>query len=100
MNWLVTTRQLEADYVHRLYDLVRKLEARDEKIRSLHRNSDKLMKDNLVREQKDDEILKQVRTWIKKNKLPSKQEVKDHSEELKVYYQNFETLKLEKDVLY
>ena len=90
----------EADYIHRLYDLVRKLEAEDEKIRSLHSNSDKLTKDNLVKEQKDDEILKQVRTWIKNNKLPSKQEIKDQPEELKVYFQNFEILTLEKDVLY
>ena len=90
----------EAGYIHRLYEFVKKLEADDKMIRSLHRNSDKLTRDNLVREQKDDQILEQVRTWVKEKKLPSKQEVKDQPEELKVYYQNFEALKLEKDVLY
>ena len=90
----------EAGYVHKLYTLVKKLEKNDEKIRNLHRNSDKLTKDNIVREQKDDEILGQVRKWIKQNKLPSKQELKDQPEELKVYYQNFEALQMEKGVLY
>ena len=90
----------EAGYIHRLYNTVEKLEEEDEQIRNLHRNSDKLIKDNIVKEQKDDEILGQVRKWIKKNKLPTKQEIRDQPEELKVYYQNFEALKLEKEVLY
>ena len=90
----------EEGYVHRIYTLVRQLEKNDEKIRSLHRNSDKLTRDNLVREQKDDEILGQVRKWIEQNKLPSKQEIKDQPEELKIYYQNFESMKIEKGVMY
>ena len=90
----------EAGYIHRLYCLVKKLEDDDEQIKNLHRTGDKLMKDNIVREQKDDSILREVRKWIKKNKLPTKQEIRDQPEELKVYHQNFEVLKVEKDVLY
>ena len=55
----------EAGYIHRLYEFVKKLEADDKMIRSLHRNSDKLTRDNLVREHKDDQTLEQVRRWIK-----------------------------------
>ena len=90
----------EAGYIHRLYCLVKELEEEDEQIKNLHRIGDKLMKDNIVREQKDDAILREVRKWIKKNKLPTRQEIRDQPEELKVYHQNFEVLKVEKDVLY
>ena len=82
-----------------MYTLLKKLEKKYGMIRNLHRNSDKLTKDNIVREQKDDEILGQVRKWIKQNKLPSKQEIRDQPEELKVYHQNFEALKIQHGVM-
>ena len=90
----------EAGFVHRLYTLCKEIERKDGSIKNLQRNNDKLIKENIVREQKQDEILGQVRKWIKGNKLPSKEDIRDQPEELKVYRQNFDSLKLEKDVLY
>ena len=88
----------ESGYIHKLYNLVKELEAKDEQIRNLQ--NDKLLKDNIVREQKDDEIIGQVRGWVERGNLPTKQEIRDQPEELKIYHQNFESLKVEKEVLY
>ena len=90
----------EEGYVHRLYTLVRKLEKHSGAIRNLHRNNDKLTKDNIIREQERDEVLGQVRKWIRTGELPSKQTIKDQPEELKVYYQNFPLFKIKRGVLY
>ena len=90
----------EEGYIHRLYTLVRKLEEHSGAIRNLHRNNDKLTKDNIIREQEKDEILGQVRKWVRTGELPSKQEIRDQPEELKVYYQNFPLFKIKKGVLY
>ena len=90
----------EEGYIHRLYTLVKKLEKHCGAIRNLHRNSEKLTKENIIRSQEDDEVLGQVRKWVRQNKLPPKQDIRDQPEELKVYYQNFPTFSLEKDVLY
>ena len=90
----------EEGYIHRLYTLVKKLEKHSGAIRNLHRNSDKLTKENIIKAQENDEVLSQVRKWVRQNKLPPKQEIRDQPEELKVYYQNFPTFSIEKDVLY
>ena len=99
----VPTREEEEEeegYIHRLYTLVRKLERHSGAIRNLHRNNDRLIKSNLIREQKNDEILRQVRKWVREGELPSKEEIRDQPEELKVYYQNFPLFKIKKGVLY
>ena len=99
----VPTREEEEEeegYIHRLYTLVKKLERHSGAIRNLHRNNDRLTKNNLIREQKNDKILGQVRKWVREGKLPSKQEIRDQPEELKVYYQNFPLFKIKKGVLY
>ena len=90
----------EEGYIHRLYSLVRKLEEHSGAIRNLHRNNDRLTKDNIIREQKRDEILGQVRKWVRTGELPSKQDIRDQPEELKVYYQNFPLFKIKRGVLY
>ena len=76
----------ESGYIHKLYNLVKELEAKDEQIRNLQ--NDKLLKDNIVREQKDDEIIGQVREWVERGNLPTKQEIRYQPEELKIYHQN------------
>ena len=79
----------EEGYVHRLYKAVRELEEHSGAIRNLHRNNNKLTKENIIKEQKMDGILGQVRKWVREGKLPSKRDIRDQPEELKVYFQNF-----------
>ena len=90
----------EAGYVHKLYNYLKELEKADGEVKSLHETGERLRKENIIREQKDDEILGQVRKWIKRNHLPDKQDIRDQPEALKVYYQNFEAFKIEDGILY
>ena len=90
----------EEGYVHRLYKAVRELEEHSGAIRNLHRNNNKLTKENIIKEQKMDGILGQVRKWVREGKLPSKRDIRDQPEELKVYFQNFPLFKIKKGVLY
>ena len=61
---------------------------------------EQLSKETLAKEQKEDPILSKVREWVQKQEKPSKEELKGHDQDLKVYSQIFETLELKDDILY
>ena len=86
--------------VHKLYKVIRKRERMCERLRRIHRISDQLTKQNLVKEQEEDPVLKQVRKWLKQGKLPMKNELKGGEENLKIYYQRFESLILKDNIVY
>ena len=90
----------EEEMVNALYNLVEKKERECNKLRRIHRISDQLTKQNLIKEQGEDPVLKQVKRWLKKGKLPIKNEIKGGEESLKIYYQRFESLSLKDNIIY
>ena len=73
---------------------------RSVRIRNMHQQAMELTKEELVRMQKEDPILQEVRGWVMDNRKPDKQELRGREEAIKVYYRHFESLKMDQDILY
>ena len=73
----------QAEYIHNLHELGRKL-----------------TRENIMRAQKADVVLRQVRKWIKKGNKPDKREIGSEDNTLKTYYKNYEALTITDGILY
>merc|ERR1711867_322140 len=67
-------------------------EEQAEYIHNLHALGRKLTRENIIREQKADERLKEVRKWIKKDRKPDKKEIRSEDNILKTYHQDYQAL--------
>ena len=93
-------KEEEEGYIHRLHQWVNKLEKEDGQVRSLTTINRQLYKDKIVKAKVEVPVLNVVRKWVKDGKLPTKVDIREQPEELKIYHQIFDTLILKGDVLY
>ena len=54
----------------------------------------------IIQAQREDEVLCRVRRWVARNRGPTRKELEGGTEELRVYAQQFEVLKIIQDMLY
>ena len=96
------------DFMRKLGEFARDL--RDEKIvtveqyspqiREAHRIGAELSREELIKAQKEDPVLQEVRKWVENQTKPDKKELKGKDEDLKIYRQVYEALEIEEDLLY
>ena len=89
----------EAEYINKLEMYLGELEEEDD-IKALNEVGVQLSRENLIREQKEDEILQEVRSWLTKKQMPTKESLQGKREELRAYAQIAEALVIENDLLY
>ena len=73
---------------------------RDPKMQQMHDLGRNLSRENLVKVQKEDPIIAEVRQWVTSGQKPSKQDLRLKDEDYKVFRQHFDALKIQDDILY
>ena len=89
----------DEESINKLHDYMEELEKNGD-LKVLNETGAQLSKENLSREQKEDEIVREVRRWVSKGQIPTKESLKGKPEELKVYAQIREALEIKDDLLY
>ena len=102
--------ECEEDYIRHLYQCIRELdeedrmrdimESEDKKIREMHDFGRDVSPRHVIRAQKEDPIVAEVRTWIQEDKIPDKEELKGKEDDLKHYAQIAGALEIKNDILY
>ena len=87
--------ELERD--ERFQEVIRAETAR---IRRMHEFGADVSIPEIIRLQKTDPVVAEVRQWIEEGRKPEKEALREKEEELRHYAQEFEALEIENDVLY
>ena len=78
---------------------VRKMEE-DPRLRELQEQSQDLTREGLKRIQRADPIIQEVIHWVQAGKRPDKKSIRREEQDLKVYWQLFDSLQMRDEVLY
>ena len=79
---------------------IKRIELSRKSIRRMHEFGGDISIPEIIRAQKTDPTVAEVRLWVENGRCPDKEELKGKNEELRRYAQVFEVLKLQQDVLY
>ena len=100
----------EEEYIKYLYQIVQELDeedriqdmvaVEDQSIRNMHAFGRDVSPRHVIRAQKEDPVVAEVRSWIQEKRKPDKDELKGKEEELKHYAQVLDALEIKDDILY
>ena len=100
----------EEEYIKYLYQIVQELDeedriqdmvaVEDQSIRNMHEFGRDVSPRHVIRAQKEDPVVAEVRSWIQEKRKPDKDELKGKEEELKHYAQVLDALEIKDDILY
>ena len=100
----------EEEYIKFLYQIVQELDEEDriqeitevenQSIREMHAFGREVSPEYVIRAQKEDPVVAEVRTWVQEKRKPDKDELKGKEEELKHYAQVLDALEIKNDILY
>ena len=100
----------EEEYQKVLYQIIQELdeedriqeinEVEDQSIRNMHEFGRDVSPRYVIRAQKEDPVVAEVRSWVQEKRKPDKDELKGKEEELKHYAQVVDALELKDDILY
>ena len=102
--------ECEEEYIKQLYQCIEELdeedrirelvECEDDNIREMHDFGKDVTPQHVIRAQKEDPIVAEVRTWVQEKRKPDKEELKGKEEELKAFAQVADALEIHQDILY
>ena len=100
----------EEEYIKTLYRYIQELddedriieiaEAESKGIKEMHDFGRDVTPEHVIRAQKEDPIVAEVRSWVQEKRQPDKEELKGKEEELKHYAQVADALEIQDDILY
>ena len=101
----------EAEYGPQLLQAIKELDEEErieriqdgemsQRMRSIHQVGQQLSREVLQQAQEDDEVLAEVRGWVERGERPEKHTLRQKPEELRAYWQQFQSLRLRDGLLY
>ena len=100
----------EEEYIKHLFQCIKELDEEDRikelidcedcSIKEMHDFGRDVTPQHVVRAQKEDPIVAEVRTWVQEKKQPDKEDLKGKEEELKAFAQIADALEIKDDILY